>query len=146
MISSFRNPKQASVIKTKPFLIYENKKESIPKRESIKKWKRFTVLFWSLTCLLFVFLVFIAINNGDSVSSIALLIIFVLFEFSLICLFMSGKTKLLWIGNSIVFVHIITYGIAVFLLKFSAFGIFILFIGFGISLTYALKVCLNNKK
>ena len=121
MISSFRKPKQASVIKKKPFLIYENKKESTPKRKSIKNWKRITVLFWSLTCLLFAFFGFVvAINNGDNVESIVLWIIFVLFVFSLICLFMSGKTKLLWIGNSIVFVLIITYGIAVFLLKYMA--------------------------
>ena len=139
MISSFRNPTQASVIERTPFLIYENKGKNVPNRKTIRNWKRITVLYWAFVLLLYVLF---AINDDNITNRV--LIIFVFCEFLLICLFVKGKQTFLWIGNVFVFVMIIVYGIGVFLFKFWSGVIFLLFIGFGISVTYALKVCCEN--
>eukprot|EP01083_Nonionella_stella_P187067 686514_1 len=51
LISIIWNPNKALVIATKPFIEYENNKETTPTRRSLKHWQRAIIASWSAVLL-----------------------------------------------------------------------------------------------
>eukprot|EP01083_Nonionella_stella_P210394 761727_1 len=50
LVSIIRNPNKALVITTKPFIEYQNNKETVPTVKNIKNWRRATIVSW-IVCL-----------------------------------------------------------------------------------------------
>eukprot|EP01083_Nonionella_stella_P072424 195325_1 len=55
LISTIRKPNQALVIKTRPFIEYENNKETVSTIKKLKHWRRATIVFWAVFLLFCIF-------------------------------------------------------------------------------------------
>eukprot|EP01083_Nonionella_stella_P160419 524453_1 len=149
LISMIRKPNQALVIKTKPFIVYENNKQTVPTIKKLKHWRRATTVSWGmflLLCIVFIVnvenfsLVVGYLPTIINVGSITLIIIFVFIVTVTIVFLIVANSKFHWMINIFVFLLMIIYVVAVFLYRFLAIGLFMLLILFGLSATYTLKV------
>eukprot|EP01084_Bolivina_argentea_P274034 466947_1 len=137
MVLSVIKPKQALVIRRRPFIIYENTKQHIPTVRILKNWKRVTVAISVISLLVFLSLLFLSKSN---IIERVFFIMFIFAELIAICLVINGKIKYLWIENIIVFLMIMLYIVPILVLQWLPVFIVALFVQFGVSSAHTLMV------
>eukprot|EP01083_Nonionella_stella_P121257 364256_1 len=138
LVSIIKKPNKALVITTKPFIEYQNNKETVPTVKNIKNWRRATIVGWIVGLALCGFV------NSTSVIvnwvNIALGIIFVLIILVGLCVLMIASSKFHWILNALLFALMIMYAVMVVFFRLFHGGILALVLLFGLTATYVLKV------
>ena len=122
-------------------MIYE---DAIESTSSVKNWKYGSIIFWVLTSSLFS--VWFKPLSGINVNSMIMFAIFLFFTLINICLLCVSGLKYAYAANLVTLVIIVHYSIGTVLFQWYAVGLPILFLGFGLSAIYAVKVRKDNNK
>eukprot|EP01083_Nonionella_stella_P157569 511682_1 len=105
LISIIRNPNKALVITTKPFIEYENNKETSPTINNLKLWRRATIAFWALFLLLVcIFTLQVLLNEECHIVHIILLIVRVLIYMIGLGVVTIVHSKFHWILHILIFI------------------------------------------
>eukprot|EP01083_Nonionella_stella_P072420 195317_1 len=108
LISIITNPDQALVIETKPFIEYENNKATLPTMKNLKRWRRATIVGWTLSLLLWVVLTLL---EELHIVYIALLIIRVLIYIIGLCVVIMTRSKFHWFWLQGVVTILLIFGV-----------------------------------
>eukprot|EP01083_Nonionella_stella_P073121 197475_1 len=146
LISIIWNPNKALVIATKPFIEYENNKETTPTRRSLKHWQRAIIASWSAVLLFSIVILLQALLNDEShIVKIALIIILVLTVMIGLGILMIAHSKFHWILHILIVIVLTMYVTLIFLFQFTEMHVVGILLQFGVTAVYTLKVSEMDK-